>query len=95
MKLSYESGVQIDMRPTSGHCFLMKFSKTDRSKKFYICNIKHEYGTIGYTMVLLKHIDKPSLFLSYEQQYIQLFQHNKQLIPEKKPNEQNPMFQLL
>jgi len=80
MKLSYKSGVQIN---------------TDRFEKLDICNSKHEYGIIGDTMTLLKHIDKPSLLLPYEQLYIQLFHHNNQLIPEQYPNEQNPMFQLL
>jgi len=61
----------------------------------HILNFKHEYGTIGDTMTLLKHIDKPSLFLPYKQLYIKLFHHNNQLIPEQHPNEQNPMFQLL
>jgi len=46
-------------------------------------------------MMLLEHIDKPSLLLPFRQLYIQLFLHNNQLIPEQHPNEQNPMFQLL
>ena len=54
--------------------------------------LKHEYDTIGDTVRLPKHIDKPSLLLPYEQLYIQLF---NELIPEQSHNEQNPMFQLL
>jgi len=46
-------------------------------------------------MTLLKHINSPSLLLPYEQIYIQLFHYNNQLIPEKHPNEQKPVFQLL
>jgi len=84
-KLSYESG----------HCFLVKVSRSDRFEKFDISNSKYEYDTIRDTMTLLKHIDKPSLLLPYEQIYMQLFHHNIQLIPEQHPNEQNPMFQLL
>jgi hypothetical protein len=61
----------------------------------HILNCKHEYGTNEDTMVLLKHIDKPSLLLPYKQLHIQLFHHNNELIPEQHPNEQNPMFQLL
>jgi hypothetical protein len=45
--------------------------------------------------MLLKHIDKPSLLLQYEQMHLQIFHHNNQLIPDQHPNEQNPMFQLL
>jgi len=39
----------------------VKVSKTERFEKFDICNSKYEYDTIGDTMTLLKHIDKPSL----------------------------------
>ena len=46
-------------------------------------------------MTLLKHINSPSLLLPYEQIYTQQFHHKNQLIPEQRPNEQNPMFQLL
>ena len=49
----------------------------------HILNCKHEYGTFADTMTLLKPIEEPSLFLTHEHLYIQLFLHNNQLIPEK------------
>ena len=61
----------------------------------HILKCRHEYGNINDTMTLLKSIDRPSLLLPHEQMYIQLFHHNNHIIPEKYPNEQNSMFQLL
>ena len=46
-------------------------------------------------MTLLKHINKPTLLLPYEQMYIQTYRHRKQLIPEKHVGEVNPMYQLI
>ena len=46
------------------------------------------------SMTLLKHINKPSLLLPFEQIYIHIFQRNNELIPEKHPYEHNPMFEL-
>ena len=60
----------------------------------HILNCTHEYGNIDNTMTLLKQINKPNLLLPYEQMYIQTLNHNKELIPEKHPNETNPIFQL-
>jgi len=47
------------------------------------------------SVTLLKQINKPSLLLPYEQMYIQIFHPNNELIPEERPNEHNPMFELL
>jgi hypothetical protein len=46
-------------------------------------------------MTPLKQINKPSLLLPYEQMYIQILRHNNEIIPDKHPNEHNPMFELL
>jgi hypothetical protein len=44
---------------------------------------KQEYGPINDNMTLLKHINKTTLLVPYEQFYIQSYHHNKQLIPEQ------------
>ena len=61
----------------------------------HILNCRHEYGNITETMTLLKQINRPSFLLPYEQMYIQIFHRNNELIPEQRPNEHNPMFELL
>jgi hypothetical protein len=38
------------------------------------------------SVTLLKQINKPSLLLSYEQMYIEIFHRNNELIPEQHPN---------
>jgi hypothetical protein len=54
----------------------------------------HEYGSITYTMSLLKPIHKTSILIPYEQLFIQTFHHNRSLITEQGTDEQNPLFQL-
>jgi len=46
-------------------------------------------------MTLLKHIDKTTLLLPYEQLYIQLYHHHKQLIPEQHTGKHNSTYQLI
>ena len=50
-------------------------NKCQSAYALHILNGKNEYGTIGDTTTLLKHIDTPSL-LPYKQLHIQLFHHN-------------------
>jgi hypothetical protein len=61
----------------------------------HILNNKHEYGPIDNTMTLLKHINKTSLLLPYEQLYIQTYHQHKQLISEQHIGEHNPTYQLI
>ena len=61
----------------------------------HIFNCRQEYENINDTMTFLKQINRPSLLLPYEQMYIQIFHRNNELIPEQRPNEHNPMFELL
>jgi hypothetical protein len=64
----------------------------------YVLNIlknKNKYGPINNTLTPLKHIDKTTLLLPYEQLYIQSFHHRKQLIPEQYVGEHNSMYQLI
>jgi hypothetical protein len=77
------------------HARYVKNNDPQSAYALHILNCRHEYGNINDTITLLKHINNPSLLLSYEQMYIQLFHRNNQLIPEQHPNEQKPMFQLL
>jgi len=46
-------------------------------------------------VTLLKHIDKPSLILTYEQLHIPLVHQNNQLIPEQRHNEQTHIFNVI
>jgi len=77
------------------HTHYIKRNEPRLAYALHILNCRLEYSSISDTMTLLKHTNKLSLLLPYEQMYIQLFHHNNQLIPEQRPNEQNPMFQLL
>ena len=43
----------------------------------------HEYGTLTYTMSLLKHIHNPTKLIPYEQLFIQNFHHHGNLISEQ------------
>jgi len=61
----------------------------------HILKNRHEYGPINNIMSLLKHINKTSLLLPYEQLYIQTHQHHKQLISEQSTGEHNPIYQLI
>jgi len=61
----------------------------------HILNCRHEYGNIDDTMTHLKQINTPTILLPHEQMYIQSFHHNNELIPERRPNKHNPMFDLL
>jgi len=55
---------------------------------------QHEYGTITDTMTLLKLINETSLFIPYEQFFIQTDQYNGTLITEQNRGKQNSLFQL-
>ena len=77
------------------HTHYIKHNEPQSVYALHILNCRHEYSNISNTMTLLKHINKLSILLPYEQKSIQLFHHNSQLIPEQHPNEQNPIFQLL
>jgi len=72
------------------HARYIKHNGPQSAYALHILNCRHEYCTISDTMSLSKHVNKPSLFLPYEQMYIQSFCHNNQ-----HQNEQNPMFHLL
>jgi hypothetical protein len=73
----------------------IKHNDTQSAYTLHVLNNKHEYRPISDTTTLIKHIDKPSLLISYEEMYIKLFHYNNQLIPKQHPNEQNPMHQLI
>ena len=58
-----------------------------------ILNNKGEYARINNTMTLLKHTNKISLLLPYEQLYIQTYHQHKQLNSEQYIGEHNPIYQ--
>jgi len=59
------------------------FQKMQSAFAMHILNNKHEYGPINNTMILLKHINKISLLLPYQQLYIQTYHQHKQLISKQ------------
>jgi phosphoribulokinase len=61
----------------------------------HILNNKYEYGPINNTMTWLKHINKTSLLLPYEQLHIQTHHQHKQRISEQHVGEHNPIYQLI
>ena len=77
------------------HIRYIKNNEPQSAYALHILNNKHEYGPIKDTMTLMKHIDKTTLLIPYEQLYIQSYQHHKQLIPEQHIIEHNPVFQLI
>jgi len=77
------------------HARYIKNNDPRSSYALHILNCRHEYVNINETMTLLKHDNKPSLLLPYEQMFIQSLHHSNELITEQHPNEYNPMFELL
>jgi len=77
------------------HTRYIKHNEPQSTYTLHILNNKTEHCPIKDTVTLLKHIEKPSLFIPYEQLYIKSYHHNNQLIPEQHSNEQNPMYQLI
>jgi hypothetical protein len=73
--------------------FCIKHSDPQSAYALHILNNKHEYGSTKDTVTLLKHIEKPSLLIPYEQVYIQSYYYNNQLILEQHSNEQKPLYQ--
>jgi len=65
------------------HTRHIKHNEPQLAYALHVLNNKHKYGLINSTMTLLKHIDKTTLLLPYEQLYIQSYHHHKQLIPEQ------------
>jgi hypothetical protein len=77
------------------HISYIKNNNPCSAYALHILITRHEYGSINDTITLIKQVHNPSLWLPYEQMYIQSFHHNNELIPEQHTNEKNPMFQLL
>ena len=63
------------------------------SYALHILNCRHEYGSIDDTVILLKQVNKPSLFLPYEQMFIQSLHHSNELINEQQASKHNPMYE--
>jgi hypothetical protein len=72
------------------HARYIKNNDPHSAYALHILNCRHEYGNINNTIALLKQINKPSLLLSFEQMYIQIFHRNNELMPEQHPNEHIP-----
>ena len=71
------------------------YSNRQSAYVLHILNNKHEYDPVSDTMTLLKHINKTTLLIPFEQLYIQSYNHQKQLIPEQHIGEHNPIYQLI
>jgi hypothetical protein len=72
-----------------------KTQQTPIGYALHILNNKHVYGAISNAMTLLKHINKTSLLLPYEQLYVQSYHQHKQLISEQCIGEHNAIYQLI
>jgi len=77
------------------HIRYIKHNDPQSAYALHILNNKHEYGPINDTMTLLKHINKATLLIPFEQIYIQSYHQNKQLTPEQHKGKHNPMYQLI
>jgi hypothetical protein len=77
------------------HISYIKHNEPQSAYALHILNNKHECGPFKDIITLLKHIDKTTLLIPYEQLYIQSYHHHKGLIPEHHIGENNPMYQLI
>ena len=60
----------------------------------HILRNKHEYGKLENTMTLIKHINKPSKLIPYEQLIIQQVYNKDNLIPEQECYDHNQLYKL-
>jgi len=77
------------------HIRYIRLSNPQSAYAQHILNNGHEYGPIDNTMSLLKLINSASVFLPYEQLYIQTLQRHKQLILEQSSGQHNPLYQII
>ena len=77
------------------HVRYIKHNNPQSSYVLHILNKKHGYCSINDTMTLLKHINKTTLLIPFEQLCIQSYHHHKQLIPEQHIGEHNSIYQLI
>jgi hypothetical protein len=64
------------------HIRYIKQNDPQSAKAIHILNYNHEYRTINTTMSLLKQTTKTSIFIPYEQFYMQSHYYHKELILE-------------
>jgi len=77
------------------HIRYIRHNEPQLAYALHILNTKNEYVPINNTMTLLKHINKTSLLLPYEQLYTQTYHQHKQFISEQYIGERNPIYQLI
>jgi hypothetical protein len=77
------------------HIRYIRHNELQSSYAQHILNNKHEYGPINNTITLLKHINKTSLLLPYEQLDIHTYHQHKQLVSEQCTGKHNPIYQLI
>jgi hypothetical protein len=77
------------------HIRYIKHNELQSAYPLHILNNKHEYGPINNTKTLLKHINKTTLLIPFEQLYIQSYHHHRELIPEQHIGKHNPIYQLI
>jgi hypothetical protein len=74
---------------------IYKYNEPQSAYALYVLINEHEYDPINNTMTLLKHIDKTTLLIPYEQLYIQSYHRHKQLFPERLAGDHNPMYRMI
>ena len=83
-KLSYDGQTSHNLKQRyQEHIRYIKQNDPQSAYALHILNNNHEYGPINTTMTLLKQITKTSLLIPYEQFYIQLHNHHKELTLEQ------------
>jgi hypothetical protein len=71
------------------------YIQQNNSQSAYVQNILqllHEFGPISGTLSLIQQVDTGKYVNTIEQYYIQEHKHNKILISEQNPGDQNPLF---
>jgi hypothetical protein len=76
----------------------IRFVRNNDPRSAYAVHIlqnHHEYGSMDYTMHLMKPVTNPSLLLPYVQLYITDLRQRGQLISEQNDNDANPLVRLV
>jgi hypothetical protein len=76
------------------HTRYIRSNNPQSAYALHILHNRHEYGSIGSTMHLLKPIRKTSLLLPFEQLYIVDHSQRGMLIPEQNASDTNPLVRL-
>ena len=77
------------------HIRHIKHNDPQSAYALHIPNNRHECGPINDTITLLKHINKTTLLIPFEQLYIQSYHQLRQLISEQNIGKHNSIYHLI